>query len=88
MTISTPTSSASGLTVFERYDLADTDEGRPTYEDIARTLGIAKTDVTNELAAARRELRRIVFEVLREQCPTDEEFEKERRALAVTARLK
>jgi RNA polymerase sigma factor (sigma-70 family) len=76
------------LTVFERYDLADTDEGRPTYDDIARTLGIAKTDVTNELAAARRELRRIVFDVLREQCPTDEEFEKERRALVGTARLK
>jgi RNA polymerase sigma factor (sigma-70 family) len=76
------------LTVFERYDLADSDDRRPTYDDIARTLGIAKTDVTNELAAARREFRRIVFDVLREQCATDEEFENERRALVGTARLK
>jgi len=37
--------------------------------------------VTNELAAARREFRRLVLQALREQCATDEEFEAEARAL-------
>ena len=41
----------------------------------------ATTDVTNELAAARREFRRLVIEALREQCASDEEFEAELRAL-------
>jgi RNA polymerase sigma factor (sigma-70 family) len=76
------------LTIFERYDLTGAGARRPTYGEIARALGIAKTDVTNELAAARREFRRLVFHVLREQCATDEEFETERRALVGTARLK
>jgi DNA-directed RNA polymerase specialized sigma24 family protein len=70
------------LAIFERYDLADDEGARPTYDDLARTLGIAKTDVTNELAAARREFRSLVLALLREQCASDEEFENERRALA------
>jgi hypothetical protein len=37
--------------------------------------------VTNELAAARREFRRIVLAVLREQCGSDEDFEAEAHAL-------
>lgn len=44
---------------FERYDLAD--EPRPRYEDIARELGISTTAVTNHLAWARRELRRLAL---------------------------
>jgi len=54
---------------------------RPTYAELALRLGLSATDVTNELAAARREFRRIVLEALREQCATDEEFEAESRAL-------
>ena len=53
----------------------------PTYAELARRLGLSPTDVTNELAAARREFRRLVLEALREQCATDEEFEAESRAL-------
>jgi RNA polymerase sigma factor (sigma-70 family) len=67
--------------VFEQYDLADDERERPTYGELARRLGISAADVTNELAAARREFRRLVLEALREQCATDEEFEAESRAL-------
>ena len=67
--------------VFELYDLADADCDRPTYADIAQRLGLSPAGVTNELAAARREFRRLVLETLREQCATDEEFEAESRAL-------
>jgi RNA polymerase sigma factor (sigma-70 family) len=67
--------------VFEEYDLAAEQEPRPTYAAIARRLGLSTSDVTNELAAARREFRRLVLEALREQCASDEEFEAESRAL-------
>jgi RNA polymerase sigma factor (sigma-70 family) len=66
---------------FERYDLAP-DDRRPTYDELARDLGLSTSTLTNELAAARRQFRRLVLEVLREQCATDEEFEAERRALS------
>jgi RNA polymerase sigma factor (sigma-70 family) len=71
---------ARRFTLFERYDLADDDETRPTYAVLARELGLAASDVTNELAAARREFRRLVLDVLREQCASDEEFDAEARA--------
>jgi RNA polymerase sigma factor (sigma-70 family) len=69
------------FTVFEQYDLAGDEAARPTYADLARRLGLSTIDVTNELAAARREFRRFVLEALREQCATDEEFDAESRAL-------
>jgi DNA-directed RNA polymerase specialized sigma24 family protein len=64
--------------LFEQYDLA---AERPTYAALARRFGLSPTDVTNELAAARREFRRLVLDLLREQCATDEEFAAEARAL-------
>ena len=67
--------------VFEAYDLAGEDGDRPTYAELARRHGLSAADVTNELAAARREFRRFVIEALREQCATDEEFNAESRAL-------
>ena len=66
-------------TLFERYDLADEDSTRPTYASLAGELDVSVIDVTNELAAARRDFRRLVLTVLREQCATDEEFENEAR---------
>ena len=71
---------ASRFTLFERYDLADEDEARPTYAALAGELGLSAAVVTNELAAARREFRRLVLEILREQCGSDEEFDAEARA--------
>lgn len=72
---------ADRFTLFQAYDLAGDDSPRPTYADLARRLGLSTVDVTNELAAARREFRRFVLEALREQCATDEEFEAEMRTL-------
>src|SRR6185503_12784959 len=48
--------------VFERYDLDDAIDGRPTYAQLGADLGIPITQVTNHLAFARRELRRLVLE--------------------------
>jgi len=67
--------------LFEQYDLARDETERPTYAELARRHGLSAADVTNELAAARREFRRFVLAALREQCATDEEFEAEARTL-------
>ncbi len=68
------------LAVFERYDLADDGE-RPTYAELATEIGVPATQVTNYLAFARRELRRIVLDELRRACATPEEFAAEARDL-------
>jgi DNA-directed RNA polymerase specialized sigma24 family protein len=70
----------SPFAVFERYDLCEEDR-RPTYDDIARELGIPVTTVTNRLAQARRDLRRIVLEKLAELTASDDELRSEGRAL-------
>ena len=67
--------------VFQRYDLDESANGRPTYAELAKELGIPVTQVTNYLAFARRELRRLVLEHLRALCATDEEFRLEAREL-------
>jgi len=64
---------------FERYDLEDAGEGALTYETLAAELGVTVTTVTNHLALARRELRRIVLETLREITASEEEFRLEAR---------
>jgi len=67
--------------MFEQYDLAADEAERPSYRELASRFGVPATDVTNELAAARREFRRLVLAALRDQCSSDEEFEAESRAL-------
>lgn len=62
--------------LFRRYDLERDDE---TYAALARELDISVTDVTNQLAWARRTFREIVLDKLRAFCATDEEFEAEAR---------
>jgi RNA polymerase sigma factor (sigma-70 family) len=63
------------MAVFERYDLAEADAGpRPTYRDLAEELDLPVTQVTNYLAYARREFRRIVLDRLREISGTEHEF--------------
>ena len=69
------------LRLFERYVL-DADEGeKPSYKALASEFHLSTTDVTNYLALARREFRRIVLEKLRELTATDEEYRREARAL-------
>ena len=73
---------AIAFTLFTRYDVEP--EGaapRPTYAQLARETGLAVTDVTNELAWARRAFREIVLERLRTICASDAEFRAEARDL-------
>ena len=70
------------LRLFERYVLdADDEAPKTSYKALATEFNLATTDVTNYLALARREFRRIVLEKLRELTTTDEEFRREARAL-------
>jgi RNA polymerase sigma factor (sigma-70 family) len=64
--------------VFERYDLA---ENGASYNQLARDFGISESTVTNYLASARRELRKLVLERLRSVTAGDSEFQREARAL-------
>ena len=64
--------------LFEAYDLESDD--KISYEQLASEYAIAVTDVTNALAWARREFRRIALERLRELCGSEEEFQREARA--------
>jgi RNA polymerase sigma factor (sigma-70 family) len=66
--------------VFERCDLQENDS-RPSYEDLASEFGVSVSDVTNYLAAARRDFRRISMEKLRECTNSEDEFRREARAV-------
>jgi DNA-directed RNA polymerase specialized sigma24 family protein len=64
--------------LFERYDLGEpAGAARASYEELARLHGLPVTQVTNYLAWARREFRRIVLDKLRELTASDEEFRAE-----------
>lgn len=65
--------------LFEEYDLAG--DATVSYAELAQAHDIAVTDVTNALAWARREFRRIALERLRDLCGSEEEFRREARAL-------
>lgn len=68
--------------IFERYDLeANGALEKQTYADLAREFAIPASQVTNHLAFARREFRRIVLERLGELCGSEEEFREEARDL-------
>ena len=69
------------LRLFERYDLADSDDVRPTYAELAAERGIRVTQVTNWLAATRRHFRAIVLDIIRELSGSDDEFRDEVRDL-------
>ncbi|HET8922825.1 MAG TPA: sigma-70 family RNA polymerase sigma factor [Candidatus Acidoferrum sp.] len=64
--------------LFEAYDLQGNE--RISYEQLSNEYGIPVTDVTNALAWARREFRKIALERLRELCGSEEEFQREARA--------
>lgn len=76
------TGKAVPFALFERYDLDGADAAaRPSYADLAREMAIPETQVTNHLAWARREFRRLVLEALEEATGSEEEFRAEARAL-------
>lgn len=67
--------------LFELYDLRDDSASPLTYDDLARQFGLSPTDVTNYLAFARREFRRIALAKLRQMTAGDDEFRREAHAL-------
>jgi len=69
------------FSLFERYDITEPDDAKPTYADLARQFRISVSDVTNYLASARREFRECVLDKLREMTANDEEFQAEARSL-------
>ena len=75
----------SGKTIhfalFERYDLREENEPKPSYNQLASEFGLTITDVTNHLAWARREFRRSVLDQLRDMTASEEEFRREAQTL-------
>jgi hypothetical protein len=68
--------------VFECHDLHREQEGaRPSYRVIAERFDLPLTQVTNHLAWARRELRRLVLARLAEITGSDAELREEARDL-------
>jgi RNA polymerase sigma-70 factor (ECF subfamily) len=67
--------------LFERYDLTEEDDPKPSYADLAAQFDLAATDVTNYLAFARRGFRRAVLDQLREMTANEDEFRREAQAL-------
>jgi RNA polymerase sigma factor (sigma-70 family) len=68
--------------LFERYDLYGPDaERRPTYKELAAEHNLSVSDVTNYLAAIRRDFRTLVLDTLRELSASDEEFRSEAQQL-------
>jgi RNA polymerase sigma factor (sigma-70 family) len=65
---------AGHLALFERYDVADSEDARPTYAELAAEHDIPVTQVTNWLAATRRDFRAIVLDTLRDLSGSDDEF--------------
>lgn len=68
---------------FRLLEFYDIDEAGKelTYEQAGQRFGLKTSDVTNYLAYARREFRRIVLEHLREMTGSEEEFRREARTL-------
>lgn len=64
---------------FELHDLAG--EDRISYAEISAEIGVPVSQVTNYLAAVRRDLRRTVLNRLRELTATEAEFQTEARAV-------
>ena len=64
--------------LFEAYDLEGSE--KISYEQLSNDYGLPVTDVTNALAWARREFRKIALDRLRELCGSEEEFHREARA--------
>lgn len=70
------------FTLFSRCDLEPQDPGeRPSYRDLATEFDLPVTQVTNHLAWARREFRRLVLAQLRAVSGSDAEFRAEAREL-------
>ena len=70
--------------IFEAYDLDPGPSGAPGYAELGRAHGLTSTEVTNRLAYARRNFRRIVLRRVREVTGSEGEYRAEVRALLGT----
>jgi RNA polymerase sigma-70 factor (ECF subfamily) len=68
--------------ILETYDLQREDLGRPTYQQMADTLGLTLCDVRNRLAYARARLRSRIEERVREYVSSPRELSEELRDLS------
>ena len=66
--------------IFELYDIEE-DGKQLTYDELADRFRIKPTDVTNQLAYARRQFRRIVLDELRALSTSEKDFRHEVQAL-------
>lgn len=66
--------------LFERYDLEESTE-QVSYATLASEFGLTTTTVNNQLAAARRDFRKILLDKLRQTSASDAEFENQAREL-------
>jgi hypothetical protein len=66
---------------FERYDLDPGPSGEPSYAALAAEHGLSASQVTSQLAYARRTFRRLVLDRLRAITGSDREFREEARAI-------
>jgi RNA polymerase sigma factor (sigma-70 family) len=69
----------AAFALFDTYDLSG--DETLSYSQLAEARGLSVSDVTNQLAWARREFRRFAKQRLRSICATDEEFSRECKAL-------
>jgi len=70
------------FSIFERADLLPVaGVERPSYRDLAEEFKLPVTQVTNYLAFARREFRRLALERLASLCGSEEEYQSEARDL-------
>jgi RNA polymerase sigma factor (sigma-70 family) len=67
--------------LFESYDLAEDEDLKPTYAQLAERFQVSASDVINYLAAARRDFRQCVLDQLRDMTASEEEFQNEARDL-------
>jgi hypothetical protein len=65
--------------LFERYHMEGGED--LTYDKLGEEFNLSTSNVTNYLAAVRRDFRKIVLERLRQLTVTDEEYAKEARIL-------
>lgn len=69
--------------IFELYDLEESAADKVSYGSLANQFALKTTDVTNYLAAARRDFRKILLQKVRELTGTEAEFQAELRALGI-----
>lgn len=69
----------TAFALFETYDLSGDESS--SYAQLAEARGLSVSEVTNQLAWARRAFRRFAQRGLRAICATDEEFARESKAL-------